>query len=127
DHVAKAELLEPLRRAWSDSRQRTERESCHEAFFPPAADLHQAARLRVVRRELRNHPVRADADAAVEPRGSADVVPDALGGWQQRYGMQPLGAAEVEVCLVERRHDHDRRVALEHAANGARGLAVVLE
>src|SRR5690348_2336607 len=41
--------------------------------------------------------------------------------------MEAIGAGEVEVSLVQRRHDHGRRELAEHTSDRARRVAIVIE
>ena len=124
-HVGQSQLRPPLRRLGPDAGHRLEGKSGQKARLPAGAHLHETTGLGRVRRELRDHAVGPDPDAAIEPRLPAHLVPQALGHGQEGNRIEPLGAREVQVRLVERSHHDRRREPLEHPAHRARGGAIV--
>ena len=103
--VHQPELGPPRRCPRPDPGERRHGEAGQESLLPSGPHLHQSAGLGEIRRQLGDHAVGADSDAAVEPRRGPHRVPEPLGDRQQRAGIELLGPPEIEVGLVERRHD----------------------
>ena len=124
-HVGQTQLRQARRGLRSDAGQCLEGKSREKSLLPSGAHLHESPRLGAVGRHLGDHPVGSDPDAAIEPGIPPHLIAQALGDRQEGDGIEPFGAAEIEVGLVQRRHDDGRREALEHGPHRARGIPVM--
>src|SRR6185503_10138048 len=102
-HVPEGEALEQGAGRVADAGQVLERQRAEERELAAGQDLGHAAGLRELARETRDEPVRADADREREARARLHAALDREGRVEGR-AMEPRGAGEIEIEVVDRGH-----------------------
>ena len=117
--------MQILLRHLPDPRHLAHVERRQERRLAPGNHRQNAVRLRLIGRDLRDQPRDRNPDRAVQLRGGLHPLVQQVRRAQRRP-VQPLGAAHIEIRLVDRRHLDERRERSQHFVHLVRALAVPL-